>query len=102
MKGLVVRLIELADAHERLEQGGGASEELYEAAAEIELLSAKVARLEARGITDMQYEIERLRAENAELKEWYPYTKVEYWDLQGMLGDLLRWAKKLPEPGDSL
>jgi len=37
---LVVRLEKLADAHDRLEQGGGASEELCEAAAEIKRLRA--------------------------------------------------------------
>ena len=42
---LVVRLKWLADAHERLEQGGGASEELAEAADEIERLRAENKKL---------------------------------------------------------
>lgn len=51
----LVELRKLADAHERLEQGGGASVELYEAADEIEQLRAEVTALEfASGIRAAQ------------------------------------------------
>ena len=45
MKPLTVRLLILAEAHDRLEQGGGASEELYEAAEEIIRLREALRRI---------------------------------------------------------